>query len=189
MFHLVEEADAGAVYGRETIAIDDSDDAATLNEKINDAGESLVRECYPRIVDGTIDPTPQDETAVTWWPRRRPHHGLIDWTLSARDVFNWIRGQTRPYPGAFTYLDDTKVTIWGADPPNCERVYAKPGEILEARDQTLVVAVWEEALELETVQVSGDGEVPAAQLVEDYRFEVGDVFANARDLLIRPDTR
>jgi methionyl-tRNA formyltransferase len=185
MFQLVEEADAGAVYGRYTIEIDEDDDAGTLNKKIYNAGESLIRKCYPQIVEGSIEPQQQDEAVATWWPRRRPHDGLIDWNHSARDVYNWIRGQTHPYPGAFTYIDETKVTIWEAEPPEGNRVYAKPGEILDSQGSILKVAAWEEAIEIRRLQVSDDNEIPAAHLVTAYPYEIGDVFEPARDHLMQ----
>jgi len=184
LFELREEADAGPIYGQHEIQITERDDAETLNGKIQAAGESLIEECYPRIDDGTIDLAIQDESQATWWPRRRPHHGLIDWNRSAEDVHNWIRGQTHPYPGAFTYLDGTKVTVWASEPPTGEKVFAKPGEIVGTRGEHLAVAVWEEVIELETVQIENGDEISASELVEDNRFEIGDVFENARDHLL-----
>jgi methionyl-tRNA formyltransferase len=45
-------------------------------------------------------------------PKRRPEDGLIDWNRPVSRIYNWIRALTRPYPGAFTYLDGRKITIW-----------------------------------------------------------------------------
>jgi methionyl-tRNA formyltransferase len=181
MFELVEKADAGPIYATHKIDITREDDAHTLNKKIFDAGEVLIRDYYSEIADGTLTPTPQSDTDATWWPKRVPHHGLIEWTRSADDVHNWIRGQTHPYPGAFSYLRDTKVTIWKSKPPIGEKVFAEPGEIIEIRGDNLAVSTWEEIIELQSVQLPNGNEMSGASLVQDHRFEVGDSFERMRD--------
>ena len=45
-------------------------------------------------------------------PRRKPEDGLIDWNQSASTIYNFVRGLTHPYPGAFSYLSGTKYFIW-----------------------------------------------------------------------------
>lgn len=181
MFELVEGADAGPIYAAHEIDITREDDAHTLNEKIFNTGEALIRDHYPEMVDGTLTPTPQNDANATWWPKRNPHHGLIDWTQSAEEVYNWIRGQTHPYPGAFSYLHDTKVTIWEAKPPSGEKVFAEPGEIVGVRGDSLAVSAWEEPIQVQSVQLPNGEEMSGASLVQDHRFEVTDSFDRARD--------
>ncbi|QLH81206.1 methionyl-tRNA formyltransferase [Halosimplex pelagicum] len=181
MFRLVEKADAGPVYATHEIPITRRDDASSLNEKIFDAGETLIRDHYRDIADGNLAPTPQQDSEATWWPKRDPNHGLIDWTRSAETVHNWIRGQTHPYPGAFSYLRNTKITVWKSKPPSGETVFATPGEIIDVRGDELAVAAWEEVIEIETVQLPDGPEMPAASLVREYQFEISDVFERVRD--------
>jgi Methionyl-tRNA formyltransferase len=182
-FHLVEEADAGDLIGQKPILIDTTDDAADLYEKVVDAARELIRHYYPQFEAGVVPRNPQDETQATWWPKRDPHHGLIDWTKPSQEVYNWIRGQTRPYPGAFSYLDGRKVTIWSANPPTDSTAFVTPGEITYVNSETVGVGTWEGIIELTEIQVGDDAPVSADALVSAYDFEVGDVFENARDQL------
>lgn len=181
MFHLVEAADAGDLVGQHPIPIDVEDDAGTLYEKVVDAGQKLIRRYYPRLAAGETLRTPQDDDKATWWPKRRPHHGAIDWTQSAKSIYDWIRGQTHPYSGAFSNLGGRKVRIWAATPPSNDHVFAEPGEILGVEDNGLRIATWEESIHLTRVQVEDDDEVDAAELVRCYDVEIGDTFANLRD--------
>jgi methionyl-tRNA formyltransferase len=181
MFHLVEEADAGDIAGQVSIPIAIDDDAAALYEKVVDAGRSLVDEVYPRLAAGEVPRTPQDEDEATWWPRRRPEHGRIDWTRSSKDVYNWIRGQSQPYPGAFSSLEGTRVTVWAANPPADERAFVKPGELLYRDGDALGVGAWEGVVELTRVEVAGR-EMPAGALVTDEGFAIGDRFAHVTDV-------
>jgi len=184
-FHLVEEADAGDLVGQEPIPIDVEDDAASLYEKTVEAGRTLIREYYPEFERERVPRQPQDSSAATWWPKREPHHGLIDWNRPPRELYDWIRGQTRPYPGAFSYLDDRKVTVWAANPPTEAATLASPGEIVYREGDALGVAAWEGVVELTGVQVEDGDAFPAGELPDRYDYDVGDSFTNARDVLQR----
>lgn len=181
-FHLEPEADAGDIVGQQDIDVALTDDAAELYEKTVAASRDLIQRYYPEF-EGDVPATSQDDSRATWWPKREPHQGLTDWRQSAKTVYDWIRGQARPYPGAFSYLNDQKVTFWAADPPSEETVFAEPGEILGTTDDAVRVATWENQLSITEIQVKDDDPLPGAALVEEYPFVVGDVFETARDRL------
>ena len=182
-FHLAEEADAGDLVGQESFDIELTDDASSLYKKMVEAGRTLIRRYYPQFKSGDVPRKSQDEKDATWWPKRDPWHGLIDWTRPPLEIYNWIRGQTRPYPGAFSFLDGRKVTVWAARPPDSEARFCRPGKIVAYEDETLTVGAWEGVIELSEVEVENDGAVPASALVTQYNFDIGDVFINARDQL------
>ena len=180
MFHLVEAADAGDIVAQQPIDIALEDDAASLYEKVVAAGRELVRETYPRFAAGEVPRQPQDEADATWWPKRTPAQGGIDWRQPPRQVYDWIRGQSHPYPGAFSTLDGRRVTVWAAAPPDEETVCCRPGEILGRDGQRLRVGAWEGAIELTRVQVEGEPEMPAGDLLGYDWVEVGDAFEPLR---------
>lgn len=182
-FHLVKEADAGDLVGQQSISIEIDDDASSLYEKVVDAGRTLIREYYPQFESGTVPREPQNDANATWWPKRDPHHGLIDWTRPPQEVYNWIRGQTKPYPGAFSFLEGRKIIIWEANVPDASTAFVTPGEISYTDDGIVGVGAWEGIIELTRVQVGNDDPVAADTLISGYNFEIGDVFENARDQL------
>jgi methionyl-tRNA formyltransferase len=181
MFHLEPEADAGDLVAQQPIEITLQDDVSSLYEKTVAAGRELIRTRYADFESRDVPRKSQNEADATWWPRRRPHHGLIDWTREPMSVYNWIRGQSRPYPGAYSYLNNRKVTVWGARPPTGGRTFVKPGEIVSVDGEAVTVGVWEGVVELIEVQVEDEEQVPASALVAAHDFEVGDRFTNARD--------
>jgi methionyl-tRNA formyltransferase len=125
--------------------------ATTLFERIADAHVELVRECVPRLVAGTAPRTPQDPSRASEWPRRRPADGIIDWETRAPYLYDWVRAQTRPYPGAFTFLGDEKVVVWSARPVEHD-AEAPAGTIVGERPEGPVVACGEGALLLEEIE-------------------------------------
>lgn len=180
LFHLVEEADAGDIVAQKPMPIAMEDDAGSMYDKMVETGREMIREYHPQFEEGAAPRTSQNDDEATWWPRRRPEHGLIDWNQSPRDVYNWIRGQTRPYPGAFSYIDNKKVTVWQASSPDTGRAFAQPGEIMYCNGDALGVGVWEGVIELTELQVGDDHPISGGVLLEQYEFELGDTFQNAR---------
>jgi methionyl-tRNA formyltransferase len=183
LFHLVAEADAGDVVGQQPIPITIEDDAESLYKKMVVAGRDLIQQYYPQFVAGSAPRTPQEDAKATWWPKREPHHGLIDWNQSPAELYDWIRGQTHPYPGAFSYLGGQKVTIWAANPPTDETAFARPGEILYAENDCVGVGAWEGVIEITEVETADGDPVPASALLSDLDAEVGDRFDTARNRL------
>jgi methionyl-tRNA formyltransferase len=151
-----------------------------MYDKMIETGQEIIREYYPKFEDGTAPRNSQDDDKATWWPRRCPEHGLIDWNQSAQEIYNWIRGQTRPYPGAFSYINGRKVTIWQANPPDGNRAFVRPGEIAYRDGDMLGVGVWESTIELTELQVGDDDSIAGGVLIDQYEIELGDMFQNVR---------
>src|SRR5262249_54036758 len=64
-------------------------------------------------------------------PGRRPEDGLLDWSGNHRAVYDFVRALTRPYPGAFSWLEGRRWTIWAcAELPTACSADARPGTIL-----------------------------------------------------------
>lgn len=182
LFHLVEEADAGDLVGQHPIPIEINDNASSLYEKVVEAGRVLIQEYYPEFASGEIPRTPQEDSNATWWPKREPHHGLIDWNRPPAEVYDWIRGQTQPYPGSYTYINNKKITVWEANPPAEEKKFVQPGEIVYYDEGVLGVGAWEGIIELTEIEVEDEGVIQADSLITSYEYNIGDEFKNARDV-------
>jgi UDP-4-amino-4-deoxy-L-arabinose formyltransferase/UDP-glucuronic acid dehydrogenase (UDP-4-keto-hexauronic acid decarboxylating) len=87
------------------------DDAETVVERVNRIAGDIIQEVLPALRSGTLPRYPQDESRASYWAKRTPDDGLINWDLPARDLYNFIRGVTHPFPGAFSYIEGRKVLI------------------------------------------------------------------------------
>jgi methionyl-tRNA formyltransferase len=137
------------------VPIDRDETATTLYDRLVDAHVELVRRYVPRLMDGTAPMTPQDPRRASYWPKRSPADGLIDWETRAPYLYDWVRAQTRPYPGAFTFAGDRKLTVWRAGVVDSEE-NGEAGVIIEQRPEGLVVACGEGALLLEEIELEGE---------------------------------
>jgi methionyl-tRNA formyltransferase len=79
--------------------------------KVTVAAEMVMWRSLPGLVRGDVVTTPQDPAAVTYFGRRRPEDGEIDWHAHAGTVHNLVRGVAPPYPGAFTVLNGRTLRI------------------------------------------------------------------------------
>ena len=157
LFEIVDAApDSGSIVGQVTLDVVRDETATTLFARIAQAHVELTRELVPQLLARTAPRIPQDLTRASSWPRRAPADGIIDWETRAPYVYDWVRAQTRPYPGAFTFLGDEKVIVWGARP--VELVGAAPaGTIVDVRAEGPVVACGEGGLVLEEIQTEAAG--------------------------------
>jgi len=162
LFEIVDStADSGALVGQVVVEIAPDETAETLFERISDAHVALVREFLPQLLARSAPRLPQDPKRASVWPKRTPADGIIDWETRAPYLYDWVRAQTRPYPGAFTFLGDEKVVVWRARPVELDET-APAGMIVAARPEGPVVACGQGALLLEEVEtVAGELEVGA----------------------------
>jgi methionyl-tRNA formyltransferase len=144
-------ADSGPIVGQVEIEIAPDETATTLFEKVSDAHAALIRAYVPRLIAGTAPRLPQDTRRASAWPKRTPADGIIDWETRARYLDDWVRAQTRPYPGAFTYAGDDRVVVWRARPVELAG-RAPAGTVVERRPEGIVVACGEDGLLLEEVE-------------------------------------
>jgi len=130
MITLEPEADTGDIVAQRAIPITDEDDCNTIYQKVGQTEVEMLEEVLPLIQRGILPRTKQDDSLATVMPKRRPEDGLIDWNRSTRDVHNWVRALTEPYPGAFSFINGEKVWIWKTDidSPMDDRT-SKPGEV------------------------------------------------------------
>ncbi len=148
-------ADSGPIVGQVAVPIAPDETATTLYEKVSDAHVELVREYVPQLAAGNAPRVAQDPLRASVWSKRAPADGIIDWETRAPYLYHWVRAQTRPYPGAFTYLGDEKVIVWRAKPIGLEAP-AAAGTIIDSDAGGPVVACGEGALLLEEIETAAE---------------------------------
>ena len=158
LFWLDEGVDSGPIVGQREIPIEPDDHAQDLHDRCTDASIALLdEEVIPAFRAGDIEETEQDESAATYTHPRRPDMGIIDWTDSAWSVHNFVRGQSHPYPGAFTYHRMDRVTMWYSAVADETGTQAAPGTVLEVHEEgsRLLVQCGEGIVDVEVEYADG----------------------------------
>lgn len=112
---MTEAADKGDIADSEAVSIEFTDTGHDVFLKVTEAARKIIERTLPALENGSVKLTPQDESKASYFGRRRPEDGEIDWNKSAVEIYNLIRSVTHPFPGAFTELDGRKCMIWKAE--------------------------------------------------------------------------
>lgn len=105
--HLIDDGcDTGDIVKQKEVIIDDSDTGSDILEKFNKLYVPLVDEILSDFERGNIKPLPQNNKNATFFGKRTPDDGKINWGWQKERIRNWVRAQAYPYPGAFTYYED-----------------------------------------------------------------------------------
>jgi len=179
LFYLDEGVDSGDIIGQVEFAIGPDTTARELYDLAVDGLARLLREYFPQLVAGSAPRTPQDHARATYWPRRRPADGRIQWEWESRRLHDWVRGLTRPYPGAFTSHRGEKVVVWAARAENGTRGAAAPGTVLDIGDGAVAVACADGRLLVTEAEAASTGPDVATTVFTRLGLRAGDRFDEA----------
>lgn len=110
-----ETLDTGPILLQSELAIEPSDDADTLQERLATCGAEMLLHALDGMESGALRPMPQDHVQATYAPKLRKEDGIIAWDRRADDLAHLIRGVT-PWPGAVTTHRGKPLRIWRATP-------------------------------------------------------------------------
>ncbi|MGX4645180.1 methionyl-tRNA formyltransferase [Holzapfeliella sp. JNUCC 80] len=111
IMEMVKEMDAGDMYSQEAITIEDTDNSATIFDKLSYLGRDLLLKTLPKIVKNPTNKTPQKTEEVTFSPTISKEEAQIPQSLTATEAHNLIRA-LNPNPGAFLYINGVRTKIW-----------------------------------------------------------------------------
>jgi len=168
--------DTGDILMQREIAIGLQDTAETLGPKLASIGADLMVETLRGLETGQVRPTPQDHAQATLAPILKKEEGRMDFSRSARELFNRLRG-FQPWPGAFTTLKGKTLQVHRAQPLS-HAVTLKPGEIAVEGTRLLVGSGKDKntdtALELIEIQLEGKRRMTMQEFINGYRPKSGD---------------
>lgn len=110
--HLIDSGcDTGDIIEQRIIPIETSDTGANLLNKFNELYIPVVDSVLDKISKNKIILRVQDESKATYFGKRSPEDGKINWNWQKERIRNWVRAQCHPYPGAFSYYKSEKIVI------------------------------------------------------------------------------
>lgn len=151
--------DTGDILLAAETPIGPEETAVELAERLARLGADLLVETLDGLKAGNIRPRPQDHALATHAPILRKEHGRIDWNLTAREVYNRVRGFV-PWPGAYTGFRGHRLHIWKARLAQALES-GTPGSLRPAGRRLLAGCGDGAWLELIEVQLEGRNKVSA----------------------------
>ncbi len=113
--HFIEKGiDTGDIIIQRSIDVQEEDYIDVVIEKIGDLYPTIVNEAVDLLESGEFIGIKQDLSKGNYFGKRNPEVGQINWNNDAKDIFNLIRAISRPYPGAFSFYNNSKIIFWRA---------------------------------------------------------------------------
>ena len=151
LHEMVEKPDAGPIVAQVQVEIACDDTSLSLFKKLELAADGLLTEILPHMLAGDITKTPMDLSKGSYYGGRKPEDSRICWNRPAAEIYNLIRAATRPYPGAFGFMKDEKITFWRAVPATAVKL--APGKTAFHED-TVMIGTGKGSLRLEEIEVN-----------------------------------
>lgn len=163
--------DTGAMILKATCDITATDTSASLYEKLAELGPLALIDTLTLMSDEKHHAQPQDKQLATYAAKLDKNEAECNWQLSANELERKIRAYI-PWPVAqFTFnenkngkIEQHRIRIWQASIVENHN-NAKPGTIIKADKQGIVVATGELALQLEVIQIPGKKAMPVADIL------------------------
>jgi methionyl-tRNA formyltransferase len=145
MFYYNELPDCGDIIAQEKFKINNNDYIADVLNKVDNATYNLMRAYFPLLRQGIAPRKPQDISEGNFRRLRTDRDSLIDWSRNTEDIYNKIRAISKPYPGAFTYYDGDKITIWKSEClPNIRKYI--PGTVIDLLPDSIKISTGDGAI-------------------------------------------
>jgi len=173
--HMAEGLDTGDMILKRAVEIGADMMVGELHDELATLGGDVLIETIAKIADGTAPRAPQDDAQSSYAHMLDRDTGRIDWTKSAQEIYNLIRG-TNPYPGAFTGYNGEKLKIFNAIVEKNTAIGGKPGEIIDIADGKIAVATGDGTIVAITeVQPLGKKKMTVKDYLNGHKIEVGTV--------------
>ncbi len=161
-----EGLDTGDILLQEEVAIAPDDTSLTLAPRLAEVGARLMVETLRHLDEGTLKARAQDHTRATLAPLLKKEDGRIDFSWTATEVHNRLRG-FQPWPGVYTTFRGKNLALWVTQPLNGLDV---PAGELRVEDARLLLGCGQNTvLEIAELQPEGKKRMPARHFIHGYR--------------------
>ena len=151
---MVDKMDAGRMYAKREIEIDNEINSTELFKKMQEIGKDLLLETLPLLLENKIDGEVQDENQVSFAFNIKREEEKIDFSLPVLCVHNLIRGLSE-VPGAYCYFKNKMFKIYKAKVYSNDKENADVGSLKIVDKNHLLVSCKDGLLELLEIQLEG----------------------------------
>ena len=169
--------DTGDMLLVSKVAIQENDNFETMHDKLGECGANTLLETLKELRAGTLTRTKQDDSLATYAAKIEKSDCLINFTKSANEVHNQIRGLS-PIPLAFTYTPDGKMLkVTATEIAKREGTLALAGTVLSLNGGEIEVACGVGSVSILSVLPEGKKRMAAADFINGRKIAVGDVLS------------
>lgn len=168
------EVDSGDILFADITDIGEDETAGELFDRLSFLAADSIIKALDMIENGEAKFTPQNHSQATFCKMLSKADGVIDWTKSALEIKNFVRGMN-PWPCAYTTLNGEVFKIHRVSV--CENLESgRSGEILSADKRGIVVACGNGAVNIEIIQAPNSKKMSSKDYLLGHKLSAGSVF-------------
>jgi methionyl-tRNA formyltransferase len=164
-----EGMDTGDILLTEETIIDINDTSESLSLRLSEIGASLLIKTISELKNGNLKPIKQIDSESSLAPMLKKEHGNIDWTKTAIEIRDQIRGLL-PWPCAFTHLNGKMLKIFDSCISDEK---SNPGQVVYADKNILRISCAKGSLDLLQVQLEGNRKMDIKSFLMGRQIEIG----------------
>jgi methionyl-tRNA formyltransferase len=175
IMRIVKALDAGPMLASVSLPIGPDDTSEEIERDLAARGAALLVSTTNALAEGRAVEILQDDDRATYAHRLTKDDGIVDWSRSAEDIHNQIRG-LHPWPHAFAFLRGHRVILHRSSRSSPVSAADAPGALSEAAGDRLVVATGAGRLQLLVIQAEGKRPMGAREFLAGHPLTQGDRF-------------
>jgi len=109
LFRMADGVDDGDIIAQKSFSIDYEDNISDVYSKATTASKEILCNTLKNVDNVSFQS--QDKNKIEIYPQRKPSDGEIDFSKNSKELYNFIRAQSHPYPGAFITTSDGKKLV------------------------------------------------------------------------------
>jgi methionyl-tRNA formyltransferase len=178
IMRVVKALDAGPMMAKIHRPIGPDDTSDEVERDLACRGADLLLQATDALAAGTAVETPQDDAAATYAHRLTKDDGIVDWGRSADEVHNLVRG-LHPWPHAFTFHLGARLILHRSKVEERDNrgETERPGTIVEAHGDRLVVATGSGRLNVIEIQAEGKRPMRVRDFLAGHHLTAGEHFS------------
>ncbi len=154
IFRIDDGLDTGHLLWQEKYPLPETWTGGELESFLAEVGARAILQVLEGLALGTLQPFPQPPLPeAPYAPKLTNSNTRIDWTKSARAIYNFIRA-LYPQPLAWTTFHDKRLQILQAIPHHLRTLHTAPGTLYFDKDR-LLVTCGEGVLEILQLRLEG----------------------------------
>ena len=176
---MVRKLDAGPLLGVRRFALPPEMNAYDSYRKCEELGADLIKVDLMDYLRGNLTPIPQDESQVTYAKKIEKSEALIDWSKTAAEVHNQVRGLAMG-PFAYTSHKGKMLKIHKTRVGTAHSPSLRPGQALQVTEKSLLVQCGKGSLELLEVQPESRAKIQIDEYLRGYPLKAGDFLSEPK---------